>query len=126
MLIDYLIVASAVAVASLIWWNWLDDHPAFHAWVKKLPIVGHPLDCSFCFPLWLTFFSMFFFQPLAAPAALLLPWPGIPGMVGRFILEWFSLGAGVLFIRHSIFAIREIGAVFNHQHRKNHENDLAL
>ncbi len=123
MLTNYLIVASSVAVASLVWWVWLDDHPNFHAWVKKLPFVGHPLDCSFCLPMWFTFIAVFFFQPLSTPIALLAPWEGFLGALVRFMLGWFSLGAGVLLIRHSIFVIREVGAVYNHQHRKNHEND---
>ncbi len=123
MLTNYLIVASAIAVASLLWWAWLDDHPAFHVWVKSIPFFGQPLDCSVCFPMWLTFFAMFFFQPLATPIALLLPWNNVFGVIGRFILEWFSVGAGMFLIRHSIFALREAGAVLNHKHKKNHEDD---
>lgn len=123
MLVDYLIVTSAVAIASLVWWVFLDDYPAIHARVKNLPLIGKPLDCSFCFPMWLTFVAMFFFQPLAIPVATLFPMGGIIGVFGRFALEWFAVGAGVLFVRHTIFAIREIGAVFNHRHRKNHEKD---
>lgn len=125
MLTDYFIVASAVAVASLAWWNWLDDHPAFHARVKRLPGIGHPLDCSFCFPLWLTFFTLLFIRPLAPHIGAMNLWDGPVGYTARFILEWLSLGASVLLIRHTIFMIREIGAVYNHQHRKNHEHELA-
>lgn len=121
MLADYLIIASATAIASLTWWAWLDDHPSFHAWVKKLPFIGKPLNCSFCFPMWLAFFAALLFDLLTAPIAVLAPWSGFFGVLVRFGIEWFSLGAGVLLIRHTIFALREIGAVYNHQHKQNHE-----
>jgi len=123
MLTHYLIVASSIAIASLIWWNWLDDHATFHARVRRIPFFGHLLDCSFCLPMWLTFLTVFFFTPLSQPIAQLAPWNGLAGVITRFFLEWFSVAAGMFLIRHSIFMVREIGAVYNHQHRKNHEED---
>ena len=119
MFTDYLIVATAVSTATLVWRNLKEDHPQFKKWVAELPFVGGALSCGFCASLWMTLIGVLLLNPIAS-------WSHVSGLgaasgVASLITGWFSVGAGVLLLRSVIVVLLELGGVLKHKHHQGHQ-----
>lgn len=110
MLTDYLIIVSITATAALIWRALLLDHPALLAKVESLPYIGGALRCGFCMALWLSLLAVLLKNPIA-------PWTGAFHPLIAILAAWFSLSAGVLFVRNAIAILMEGTGVLTHAHR---------
>lgn len=117
--IDYFIMTSAIATVSLVWRMLLLDYPKFDSFVENIPFIGEGLVCSFCFPLWLTFVSLFFENPIADWTPDLSP--GGLESVFNFLVAWMSVGFGVLVMRFLVVALMDGSAILSHKHRASHE-----
>jgi hypothetical protein len=116
MFTNYLIIAASTATIALIWRTLLLDHPRLLAFVESIPLIGGALRCGFCAAVWLSFFAILFYNPLAEWATR------FPFLVG-LIISWLALAAGVLFIRNLIAAFMEGTGVLTALHHKGHKNE---
>lgn len=118
---DYFILSSAVATASLVWRQWLLDHPKFDASVERIPFLGEGLVCGFCFPLYLTLIAVLFSNPIQG-------WTfhislGYFEPFFMLLMGWMSVGLAVLAMRFLVVALMDGSAILSHKHRESHRQD---
>lgn len=119
--INYFIVSSTLAGASLVWRMLLLDHPTFDRFVEKIPVVGNALVCGFCFPMWLTFFTVLAINPLDSWRPLFVSeWPKFGITVVQIVFGWLTTGTAALFIRFLVVGLMDGSALISHQHKASH------
>jgi len=119
--IVYFILTSSLATASVVWRTLKQDHPRFGAFIKSLPVVGKPLSCGFCFPMWLTFAALFFINPIEPLGAV--SGTSLLGDSLEFVTAWMSVGFGVLTMRFLLVGMQDGAAILAHTHRALHTHD---
>jgi len=114
-------LTSSLATASVVWRTLKQDHPKFGAFVKSLPVVGRPLSCGFCFPMWITFAALFFVNPIEPLGTV--PSTDMLRDIVEFVTAWMSVGFGVLTMRFLLVGLQDGAAVLAHMHRALHTHD---
>lgn len=122
MLTNYLLITITIAAVTLLWRTFKDDHPAFKAWVRSLPLVGEALSCGVCVSFWFTLPVILLTNPLS-------PWqPTLAESVLwltpiiSFFTTWMSVSFGVLFSRSVVIVLLEAGATLKHRHEATHHH----
>jgi hypothetical protein len=118
--VTYFIVATTVVSISLTWRMLLLDHPTFDRMVESVPVIGNGLVCGFCVPMWLTFFFVIVFNPIAGwshPILAIEPF----GEIARLVIGWFSTATAVLLIRFAIVALFDGAGLLSHSHHALHK-----
>jgi len=116
MFTDFLIMSAITTTVALVWRALLLDHPSLLAKVKQLPIIGDALSCGFCATLWFSLIAVLIQNPLSS-------WrPELPILIQLFA-GWFTLSAGVLFLRNLIAVLMEGNGVLTEIHRNTHKKE---
>lgn len=123
MLTSYLILTTTVTGVSLIWRTIKDDHPAFKAWVRGLPMVGESLSCGVCVSYWFSLIAVAIVNPITDWVPTL--WHPLSPLSGMFVFiaGWITVGTGVLFTRSLTIVLLESAAILKHRHTTTHQNE---
>lgn len=95
-IITYSISATALAGATVLWRNWLSDHPSWKRWLEKyLGIASRAFTCGSCFTYWIALIYVIAFNPLGGPFLISYP------------LQWMSLAWSAVVLRFGYVFLQE-------------------
>lgn len=102
---DFVIGATAVAGFSVIWRNWVEDHPRWESTIRKVLRGAHKaLTCGPCFTYWVAFA----FTIVVRPLSIWMPVGESPfGVFSNFILQWMALAWLSVFLRFAYVALQQ-------------------
>ncbi len=106
MLNSYLVLAFAIAGATIIWRVLVDDYPQLRARVCRIPIFGRSLVCGVCVSYWFSLAGLLATGHMQWDLSL--------------IIHWFALGTAVLFVRSAVLATLDLAAILKHKHLQTH------
>ena len=117
-----LIAAMAIGGATVLWRNWLNDHPSWKEGLKRLRSVGHAMLCGSCFTYWVALAYVVLFDPLR----LFVPIERV-GLSSwlytliHFLMSWMVVSWASLVARFGYVLIQEaVGYAMHHWHEDEH------
>lgn len=93
MILNILLISTAIAGISMIWRKWLHDHPQAKISLKSnAGVIGKAVTCGICSVYWLTFIILLLINPLAE-WSIPLRWdlPVVVQKIAVFLTGWMTI-----------------------------------
>jgi len=102
---NFIIGAASVAGFSVIWRNWVEDHPRWESTIRKVLGNAHKiLTCGPCFTYWLALAYTLVIHPLES----WVPLKDTPiAFLGNLILQWMAFAWFCVFLRFAYVALQQ-------------------
>lgn len=114
---DFFIASLSLAGATVLWRNWIADHPSWKKAIQKhMKGFQKMLLCGSCFTYWLSLAYLILFQPLATwtPVAR-LDLPEQVTAVIVFLINWMALSWMAVTLRFLYVIIQELVSMLVHK-----------